>query len=218
MHLFYLPEFICQLLNIVTEIRMIFHQMQIASQPDTFCRLSYQRPAYADPVLFGIQCGIPALRECRGSSQAHRKQIRVEPQLMDRDISSCAEPCLITGEYTFYKAVKPELGKQAAVRFNTNPAVIIEHISLLAIAVHQVNQFFSKRPTAVNNVFNVIVDTSFISSLRFKHRIFNRLPDAVQEYPVLSQLFGGPGNPGAHIKGRHVIHLCTPLDAATFDL
>ncbi|MNI59186.1 hypothetical protein D3C73_1143360 [compost metagenome] len=65
MQLLDLPELIRDLLNIIAEIRIRLHQMQISAQADPVNPLSEQGAPDADPVFFGIQRRVSALHEGR---------------------------------------------------------------------------------------------------------------------------------------------------------
>ncbi|MNW66718.1 hypothetical protein D3C74_452170 [compost metagenome] len=82
MQLFNLSELIGNLLDVVTEIRVRLDQMQVSAQANPVNRLPEQRAPDIDPVFFGIQSRVPALHKGRRAAQAHREQIRMQPDLM----------------------------------------------------------------------------------------------------------------------------------------
>ena len=55
-------------------------------------------------------------------------------------LHSRAESGLIAGKDAFDQTVKTELLKMVMIRFQTHPAVVIEYVRLLSIAVHQFHQ------------------------------------------------------------------------------
>ena len=53
-----------------------------------------------------------------------------------------AEPDLIAGKDAFDQAVKAKFLKMVVIRLHSHPAVVVEHIRLLSVAVHQFHQTF----------------------------------------------------------------------------
>ena len=63
---------------------------------------------------------------------------------MHGGVNARAHPGLIAGKYALDDAVKAELLEMRAVGLNTDPAVVIEYIGALTVAVYKVNQLFAK--------------------------------------------------------------------------
>ena len=63
----------------------------------------------------------------------------METKLMRNTIYTCAKTCLKAIEYTLDQAIKSKLLKALGIRLYTNPAVIIENISFLSLAVNDID-------------------------------------------------------------------------------
>ena len=136
----YGTEFIRHLLYIIAEIRIAFHQMEIASQPDPLDRLPKKGPSHTVPVFFRLQCGVSAVHKGRRAAQSHREQIRMKPQLMGIHLHPCAEPGLEAGEHALDQPVKTEFLKPSVIRLDSHPAVIIKNIGFFAVFMYHINQ------------------------------------------------------------------------------
>lgn len=66
----------------------------------------------------------------------------MKPQFMRLHLCPGAEPDLIAGKDAFDQAVKAEFLKIVVIRLHSHPAVVVEHIRLLSVAVHQFHQAF----------------------------------------------------------------------------
>ena len=138
------PKLVGDLFNIVTEVRVILHQMEIAPKPDSIDLRTQQSPSHAVPVFLRIQRGVAAL--CKGGQAAkpYGKQIRMQPQLMGGNIHPCTEPCLIAGENALDQPVKAEFMKSSVIRLYPYPAVIIKHVGFLSVFMHHIDKLLPK--------------------------------------------------------------------------
>ena len=133
------PELVCDLFDIIIEIRIFFCQMQISSQPDSVYRLPQKRSADPVPVYFGICSRIAPRCKSRCSTQSNRKQIGMQAQLMYRSLCAGAQSGFVSGKNTLDQTIKAKLLKTLRIRLYTNPAVIIENIRFLSVAVNNID-------------------------------------------------------------------------------
>ena len=139
------PEFIGDLRDAVHEIRETLREVQIAAEPDAVDRSAEQGAPHGHPVFARVERGIAALHERRRAAQSDREKIRVQAEFVDRDVDAGAEARLVAGEHAFDEAVESELMEPPVVRFDPDPAVVVEDVGFLAVAVHDVDQLAPER-------------------------------------------------------------------------
>ena len=136
-------ELVRNIRDILHKIREVIQKVQVAAQADAVDLGPQQGAADMVPILSCIAGGVAARCKGRCTAQAHREQVRMEPQLMHRRINARAHPDFITRKHALDDAVKAEFLKVRAVRFNAHPAIVIKYIGTLAVTVDQIHQFFA---------------------------------------------------------------------------
>ncbi len=89
-------KFLRKLFDIVTEIREVFGQMQVAAESDTVNGTAQQRSSDAVPVAFCLRCRVSAFHESRRAAESYGEQIGMQPEFMHRNIYAGTEPCFKT--------------------------------------------------------------------------------------------------------------------------
>ena len=144
MEISYKSELIRDLLYIVIKIRERQCKRQISAQAYPIYFITQQSTSYILPIALSLSCRVSALHECRSTAKSYREQIRMESYFMCFNrIHSGAEACLKSVKYTFDKSVKAKVLESFSPWFNAYPRIIVEHISLFAVAMNHINKLFS---------------------------------------------------------------------------
>ena len=135
-----LAEFHRDALDGVHEGGLANGQVQIPAQADPVHALAQQRAAGGAPIVQRVLFGMAALGEGGQPAQAHGEQVGMQANLVGRHLRARAQAALEPGENALDQPVKADAGKALAVGLQAHPAVVVEHVGLLAVLMHDVHQ------------------------------------------------------------------------------